>query len=449
MAKQNLLNTLLDRKEELQTELGENAQKIAEQGYGGAARTGPDMGRGIPDPRKKRRLPPGEGPGPDGSLADSYPEGGLEDEGLPEDLPPEPEAGIGEEPQPEEVPEKEYLGNTQDTHFYIVQGDDVEGEGRDEDLGPGAVSLLQIVDQDGEVVFSAKESDVEFEDTIGFIMAAVQEIDIEFISRDIYDKYFMPELNKGDDEEEMAEPGEEEFSDEEGFEDEEGFDEELPPDEEMLPPEEEEGGVRGPMGPGPRPRPRLRPRRKRRRRPGPGPGGPGGAPPRGPAAPFESKVGLQYGDKTYIISVVESEEGGCNFTIGQYKGSFSRKLMETYNKMELTLGAMLLDAITLLDERGMSDLFESDDNPKVSDDNTGEEAYMQHLAELYDDPEYGALLKKGDPILFEVGLNEWLGQQESAEWRMGEGCDGKDGKKSKKKKEEFTPAEADRDVQKK
>jgi hypothetical protein len=37
-----------------------------------------------------------------------------------------------------------------------------------------------------------------------------------------------------------------------------------------------------------------------------------------------------------------------------------------------------------------------------------EREYVSYLSEIYDAPDYGLLLYKGDPIQFEVGLNEWI-----------------------------------------
>ena len=37
-----------------------------------------------------------------------------------------------------------------------------------------------------------------------------------------------------------------------------------------------------------------------------------------------------------------------------------------------------------------------------------EKEYMKYLEDLYDDePGYPLLLKKGDPIAFEIGMKEW------------------------------------------
>lgn len=37
-----------------------------------------------------------------------------------------------------------------------------------------------------------------------------------------------------------------------------------------------------------------------------------------------------------------------------------------------------------------------------------EKAYIDYLDEIYDAPDYGFLMYKGDQIRFEVGLKEWL-----------------------------------------
>tara|TARA_Y100001951_G_C11067965_1_gene144481 strand:+ start:305 stop:478 length:174 start_codon:yes stop_codon:yes gene_type:complete len=37
-----------------------------------------------------------------------------------------------------------------------------------------------------------------------------------------------------------------------------------------------------------------------------------------------------------------------------------------------------------------------------------ETAYMDYLENIYDAPNYGLLFRQGDPIGFEIGMNEWL-----------------------------------------
>lgn len=40
-----------------------------------------------------------------------------------------------------------------------------------------------------------------------------------------------------------------------------------------------------------------------------------------------------------------------------------------------------------------------------------ERDYMDYLEDVYDAPDYGLLLYKGDPIAFEIGMNEWLQEE--------------------------------------
>ena len=44
-----------------------------------------------------------------------------------------------------------------------------------------------------------------------------------------------------------------------------------------------------------------------------------------------------------------------------------------------------------------------------------ETAYMDYLEGIFDAPDYGLLLYKGDPIAFEIGMNEWLSNNENEE----------------------------------
>jgi hypothetical protein len=46
---------------------------------------------------------------------------------------------------------------------------------------------------------------------------------------------------------------------------------------------------------------------------------------------------------------------------------------------------------------------------KVPDED--DKRYMDHLNYLYDAPDYGLLMFKGDPIAFEIGKNEWLSER--------------------------------------
>ena len=38
--------------------------------------------------------------------------------------------------------------------------------------------------------------------------------------------------------------------------------------------------------------------------------------------------------------------------------------------------------------------------------------YMDYLEGIYDAPNYALLFRKGDPVGFEVAMNEWLENQE-------------------------------------
>ena len=44
-----------------------------------------------------------------------------------------------------------------------------------------------------------------------------------------------------------------------------------------------------------------------------------------------------------------------------------------------------------------------------------ETKYMDYLETIYDCPDYGLLLRKGDPIAFEIGMNEWLNENGKGE----------------------------------
>lgn len=136
---------------------------------------------------------------------------------------PEPEAGPEDESEPgEEEPDesidKEYVGKTEDVHYYMVSdaGEDLESE------TPGD---LKIVDQEGVVKYSAKDQNIEVEDPTDFLIAAIQDLEIDEITRSVFTKYILPKLEEEDQEEDQ-------------------FEEEL---EEPLPtePQEELGGEEG------------------------------------------------------------------------------------------------------------------------------------------------------------------------------------------------------------
>jgi len=73
---------------------------------------------------------------------------------------------------------KEYLGKTEDAHFYIVSTEEPVD--------------LQIVDQEGVMKYSAKDNNLELTDVPGFIIQAIQDVEIDAIERSIFVKYILP-----------------------------------------------------------------------------------------------------------------------------------------------------------------------------------------------------------------------------------------------------------------
>jgi len=108
-----------------------------------------------------------------------------------------------ETPEEEETPEvtKEYLGKTEDTHYYLVFAEEPED--------------LQLVDQEGTVKYSAKDHNIELSDVATFVIQAIQDSDIEEIDRNILLKYIFPELLEEEEPEEAPKAPEEEEKPEE------------------------------------------------------------------------------------------------------------------------------------------------------------------------------------------------------------------------------------------
>jgi len=100
-------------------------------------------------------------------------------------------------PPPEEVKEpetgklearKEYLGKSEDTHYYFVVA---EGEAdKPEDL--------LIVDQEGVKKYSARDHNMEVseEGIADFIIKAIQDVKIDQIERSVFMKYILPKLEE-------------------------------------------------------------------------------------------------------------------------------------------------------------------------------------------------------------------------------------------------------------
>ena len=148
----------------------------------------------------------------------------------------EEEPGLEEPPAPpEEVKEpetedmemrKEYLGKSEDTHYYFITTEGAVGEAED----------LLITDQEGVKKYSAKDHnmDVSEKGIADFIIKAIQDVKIEQIERSIFMKYILPKLEEETPEEEIiGEPEEKEPKEEKP--------KEKKPKEEptKIPPEEE------------------------------------------------------------------------------------------------------------------------------------------------------------------------------------------------------------------
>ncbi|MHA1883075.1 MAG: hypothetical protein ACTSUO_08525 [Candidatus Thorarchaeota archaeon] len=138
-------------------------------------------------------------------------------------------------PEKEEEPAKvakEYIGKTEDTHFYMISVEDDEG----------GVEDLQIVDQEGVKKYSAKDNNLDPTDVEGFVIKAIQDIEIDEIERSVFLKYILPQLLGEEKPREMPrEPREEEGSEEEEITSEEG---ELPKESRKV----DEQESREPMG---------------------------------------------------------------------------------------------------------------------------------------------------------------------------------------------------------
>jgi hypothetical protein len=86
--------------------------------------------------------------------------------------------------------EKEYLGKTDDEHFYLVFSEDD----------------IQILNQEGILKFSAKDNDLPISDQNAFVLAALQEVKMESIERSVFMKYLLPLLLEEEPVEELEEP---------------------------------------------------------------------------------------------------------------------------------------------------------------------------------------------------------------------------------------------------
>jgi len=135
----------------------------------------------------------------------------------------QPNPELTDEPEEEEEPaeidfDKIYIGHTDDVHYYLVVDRSEEAE----------VTDLQLVNQEGDPVYSAKEHDLDPTNVETFIDKVIQEVDIAQLERSVVLQYILPE----DEEEEEIEPEEEEPEEFMGGEEEE---EELPAPEPTEP----------------------------------------------------------------------------------------------------------------------------------------------------------------------------------------------------------------------
>lgn len=119
----------------------------------------------------------------------------------------EEEEDFEEEPEPEvPVPdEKEYLGKTEDTHFYMVPETSEEGE----------IVDLQLHDQEGNVKYKASEHEIDPSDAPSFLDHVIRDVENIEIDRGILLKYILPPLEQKEREEEESF----EEDEEEGMED--------------------------------------------------------------------------------------------------------------------------------------------------------------------------------------------------------------------------------------
>lgn len=97
-------------------------------------------------------------------------------------------------PEEEEVPEitKEYVGNTEDDHYYLISIEDEEGNVED----------LQVVDQEGVEKFSAKANSIEVTNVPEFLFKGIKELRIESIEFGIFEQYLFPYVFEQEEEEE-------------------------------------------------------------------------------------------------------------------------------------------------------------------------------------------------------------------------------------------------------
>jgi len=118
------------------------------------------------------------------------------------DAPPAPPEEVKDPEKPMEM-KKEYLGKSEDVHYYFIT---TEG-------GEGIVDDFVIVDQEGVKKYSGRDQNIEVveENIADFLIQAIRDINIAQIERSVFMKYIYPKLiEKEDEEEEVIEEPEEE-----------------------------------------------------------------------------------------------------------------------------------------------------------------------------------------------------------------------------------------------
>lgn len=97
------------------------------------------------------------------------------------------EFNVIEEPEQEGIPddfEKVYLGKSGDKHYYIIAKRNEEG----------VVEDLELTDQEGNKVYSAKENELEVTDLGSFIREVLNEEDIPEVETSVVMQYLVPDI---------------------------------------------------------------------------------------------------------------------------------------------------------------------------------------------------------------------------------------------------------------
>jgi len=112
---------------------------------------------------------------------------GVSDGDLGKSEEPPVEDDVENEDAPDDSINKEYVGKTDDTHFYLVTSVGKEGD---------EPSELQILDQDGTVKFTSKDQNIDASNPTEFLIKAIEEVEMNEITRSIFTKYILPKLEK-------------------------------------------------------------------------------------------------------------------------------------------------------------------------------------------------------------------------------------------------------------